>query len=135
MRWRIERDYFELKQEFGLSHYEGRGWPGFHHHASPCIAAYSFLISERETIPPQDVPAPGADRNLPSPPTITDPEDLLLRLRRYMLNRSPRCVSASHAPWFTFCRNASVADRRVNGRLSRLSDAVGLRHATFILHA
>lgn len=47
MRWRIERDYQELKQEFGLSHYEGRGWRGFHHHATLCIAAYGFLMTQR----------------------------------------------------------------------------------------
>ena len=52
MRWRVERDYLELKQEVALGHYEGRGWPGFHHHGTLCIAVYGFLISERETIPP-----------------------------------------------------------------------------------
>ena len=52
LRWRIERDYQDLKQELGLGHYEGRGWRGFHHHATLCIAAYGFLISEREAIPP-----------------------------------------------------------------------------------
>src|SRR5580704_10532671 len=52
LRWRIERDYQELKQEVGLGHFEGRGWRGFHHHATLCIAAYGLLISERETIPP-----------------------------------------------------------------------------------
>jgi len=52
LRWRIERDYQELKQEVGLGHFEGRGWRGFHHHATLCIAAYGFLICERETIPP-----------------------------------------------------------------------------------
>ena len=52
LRWRIERDYQELKQEVGLGQFEGRGWRGFHHHATLCIAAYGFLISERETIPP-----------------------------------------------------------------------------------
>jgi SRSO17 transposase len=52
LRWRIERDYLELKQEVGLGHFEGRGWRGFHHHATLCIAAYGFLVSERETIPP-----------------------------------------------------------------------------------
>jgi SRSO17 transposase len=45
-RWRIERDYQELKSEIGLSHYEGRNWRGFHHHAALCIAAYGFLILE-----------------------------------------------------------------------------------------
>jgi SRSO17 transposase len=62
MRWRIERDYEELKQEVGLGHYEGRGWAGFHHHATLCIAAYGFLISERETIPPS---GPFAATHLP----------------------------------------------------------------------
>ena len=52
LRWRIERDYLELKQEVGLGHFEGRGWRGFHHHATMCIAAYGFLVSEKETIPP-----------------------------------------------------------------------------------
>ena len=47
MRWRIERDYQELKQEFGLDHFEGRGWRGFHHHATLCIAAYGFLMAHR----------------------------------------------------------------------------------------
>lgn len=47
MRWCIEHDYRELKQEVGLDHYEGRNWRGFHHHASLCIAAYGFLMLER----------------------------------------------------------------------------------------
>lgn len=47
MRWRIERDYQDLKQELGLGHYEGRGWRGFHHHATLTIAAYGFLVAER----------------------------------------------------------------------------------------
>jgi len=54
LRWRIERDYQELKQEVGLGHFEGRGWRGFHHHATLCIAAYGFLVSEREMIPPSE---------------------------------------------------------------------------------
>jgi SRSO17 transposase len=49
IRWRIERDYQELKQEFGLDEFEGRNWRGFHHHATLCIAAYGFLIGERLT--------------------------------------------------------------------------------------
>lgn len=46
-RWRIERDYQERKQELGLGHYEGRGWRGFHHHATLSIAADGFLVTER----------------------------------------------------------------------------------------
>jgi SRSO17 transposase len=52
LRWRIERDYQELKQEVGLGDFEGRGWRGFHHHATLSIAVYGFLISEREAFPP-----------------------------------------------------------------------------------
>jgi SRSO17 transposase len=51
-RWIIERDYEELKQEVGLGHYEGRGWRGFHHHGVLCIAAYGFLVSERNRFSP-----------------------------------------------------------------------------------
>ena len=51
-RWIIERDYQELKQELGLGHYEGRGWRGFHHHATLCIAAYGFLVAERSRVSP-----------------------------------------------------------------------------------
>jgi len=52
-RWIIERDYLELKQEIGLGHFEGRGWRGFHHHASLSIAAYGFLVRERDLFPPR----------------------------------------------------------------------------------
>ncbi len=48
----IERDYEELKQELGLGHYEGRNWRGFHHHATLCMAAYGFLIAERNRFSP-----------------------------------------------------------------------------------
>src|SRR5271165_6211440 len=85
LRWRIERDYLELKQEVGLGHYEGRGWRGFHHHASLCIAAYGFLISEKETLPPSGpscawrgaksaVPAGHRPRGSPAALTTTYPE-------------------------------------------------------------
>lgn len=63
IRWRIERDYQELKDELGLDHYEGRGWRGLHHHGVLCMAAYCFLAAERGRLsPPQAVaflkPAP-----------------------------------------------------------------------------
>jgi SRSO17 transposase len=52
LRWRIEHDYLELKQEVGLGDFEGRGWRGFHHHATLSITVYGFLISERGAFPP-----------------------------------------------------------------------------------
>jgi SRSO17 transposase len=51
-RWIIERDYEELKQELGRGHFEGRNWRGFHHHATLCIAAYGFLVAERNRFSP-----------------------------------------------------------------------------------
>ena len=69
MRWRIERDYQDLKQEIGLGHYEGRGWQGFHHHGTLSIAAYGFLVSERETIPPSE---PRSTGRLEKPPLPSD---------------------------------------------------------------
>jgi len=54
LRWRIERDYQELKGSFGLDHYEGRGWRGFHHHGTLCIAAYAFLAAERARLSPPE---------------------------------------------------------------------------------
>jgi SRSO17 transposase len=69
LRWRIERDYHELKQEIGLGHFEGRGWRGFHHHATLCIAAYGFLVSERETIPPSATGSAGLFKEITIPET------------------------------------------------------------------
>ena len=68
MRWRIERDYHDLKQEVGLAHFEGRGWRGLHHHATLCIAAYGFLISQRNAVPPSGTrrTGPGAAPALPA---------------------------------------------------------------------
>lgn len=54
LRWRVERDYQELKGELGLDHFEGRGWRGFHHHAALCIAAHAFLALQRALFPPED---------------------------------------------------------------------------------
>jgi SRSO17 transposase len=69
LRWRIERDYQDLKQQLGLGHYEGRGWRGFHHHATLCIAAYAFLVSERSLIPPS---GPWVASILPAPAVPDD---------------------------------------------------------------
>jgi len=46
-RWEVEQGYQQLKEELGLDHFEGRSWPGFHHHAALCFLAYGFLALER----------------------------------------------------------------------------------------
>ncbi|MGA2207594.1 MAG: IS701 family transposase [Terracidiphilus sp.] len=74
LRWRIERDYEELKQELGLGHFEGRNWRGFHHHATLSIAAYGFLVRERCLFPPSGNPRPlqAADIQIRIPPVQFD---------------------------------------------------------------
>jgi SRSO17 transposase len=54
LRWRIERDFEEMKDELGLDHYEGRSWRGFHHHGVLCMAAYAFLAAERARLSPPE---------------------------------------------------------------------------------
>ncbi|MGA2722824.1 MAG: IS701 family transposase [Bryobacteraceae bacterium] len=85
-RWIIERDYEELKQELGLGHYEGRGWRGFHHHATLCIAAYGFLVSERNRFSPSAARRTRAERHNPN--SIAT---LRIKIARALLNQLPCC--------------------------------------------
>lgn len=57
LRWRIERDYQEMKSELGLDHFEGRTWRGFHHHVALVAAAHAFLTLTRALFPPQQFAA------------------------------------------------------------------------------
>lgn len=52
LRWRVERDYQDLKGELGLDHFEGRTWSGFHHHAALCAAAHAFMVLQRRLFSP-----------------------------------------------------------------------------------
>ena len=96
MRWRIERDYQELKQEFGLSHYEGRGWRGFHHHATLCIAAYGFLMADRLT-------HGGSKKNAARPKAPRLPKDY-----------TPRGSRSDAAPRARFDSDLALPDRPGN---------------------
>jgi SRSO17 transposase len=96
LRWRIERDYQELQQEIGLGHYEGRGWRGFHHHATLSIAAHGFLVSERSLIPPQ--PQARRSSRLLRYPKIIDPAVPPLRPERHVANSIPTIrIRLAHA--------------------------------------
>jgi SRSO17 transposase len=50
LRWRVEQNYQQLKEELGLDHYEGRGWQGWHHHVTLVCLAYAFLLLERQRL-------------------------------------------------------------------------------------
>jgi SRSO17 transposase len=53
LRWRVEQDYRELKDGLGLDHFEGRSWPGWHHHVTLVSVAHAFLTCEKLRRPPQ----------------------------------------------------------------------------------
>lgn len=61
LRWRVERDYQEMKGELGLDHFEGRTWRGFHHHATLCAVAHGFLALRRALFPPEQSDMDAAD--------------------------------------------------------------------------
>lgn len=67
LRWRVERDYQEMKGEVGLDHFEGRTWRGFHHHVTLCAAAHGFLAMQRRLFPPADLSVDAADGAAPYP--------------------------------------------------------------------
>ena len=46
-RWAIEQQYRELKTHLGLDHFEGRTFPGWHHHLVLTAITYNFLQAER----------------------------------------------------------------------------------------
>lgn len=46
IRWWIEQNYQQLKEELGLDHFEGRSWLGWHHHVTMTMIAFGFLASE-----------------------------------------------------------------------------------------
>ncbi len=68
IRWRIEHDYRELKHGLGLDHFEGRSWPGWHHHVTLVTAAHAFLTEQR--LSPK-APEPGSPSTRPSTPSRT----------------------------------------------------------------
>jgi SRSO17 transposase len=102
LRWRIERDYQELKQELGLGQFEGRGWRGFHHHASLCIAAYGFLLTERLAGPKKTLQHP-----------------ILGEIPALPEGFRPRGSPAAPAPHAGLDRNAAPRTRRSPDRAAR----------------
>jgi SRSO17 transposase len=85
LSWRIERGYQNLMQQLGLGQYEGRGWRGFHHHATLCMAAYGFLLCERAAF------SPSGQRNAllikePHLPEVIEPADPPIRPERHVPN-------------------------------------------------
>jgi SRSO17 transposase len=81
LRWRVERDYQELKGEIGLDHFEGRNWRGFHHHATLCAVAHGFLALRRALSPPAQS-AMDVATGAPAPAAGAADEDRLVSAMR-----------------------------------------------------
>jgi SRSO17 transposase len=63
-RWRTERVYEDLKGELGLDHFEGRRYPGWHHHISVALCCYAFIVAERVRRFPPSLRRPSQDHAL-----------------------------------------------------------------------
>jgi SRSO17 transposase len=57
-RYKTERVYEDLKLEFGLDHYEGRSFVGWHHHVTAAIVCYNFVAAQQARL---FFPEPGED--------------------------------------------------------------------------
>ncbi len=92
LRWRIERDYQELKGELGLDHFEGRTWNGFHHHVALCAAAHAFFalrralfpsasdtVDDRRRAPTSAIPVAASSPALPAVPSMHQRRTLATR--------------------------------------------------------
>ena len=106
LRWRIERDYLELKQEVGLGHYEGRGWRGFHHHANSMCCSLRIpdlregddsplrtgtRLARHATSPSRWLSTQRICRCVRSATCRTQSQRLRIRLARALAHALPRC--------------------------------------------
>ena len=109
-RWVIERDYQELKQEIGLGHYEGRGWRGFHHHASLLHRSLRLPGGRALPFPPSAALRPPAEGTCATPrlPAARRPRSGLSGTCR---TPSPPSAVASRSRSSRGCRDARAACR------------------------
>lgn len=52
MRWHIERDYQDMKQQLGFDKYEGRSWGGLHRHLAMVALMHAFIALHMEVFSP-----------------------------------------------------------------------------------
>ena len=95
LRWRVERDYQDLKGEVGLDHFEGRTWRGFHRHATLCAVAHGFLALRRALFPPieDEVDAAGGQATAPADPVGAN--RLVPSVRATVSQTAPRANEAT----------------------------------------
>lgn len=52
MRWHVERDYQDMKQQLGFDKYEGRSWGGLHRHLAMVALMHAFIALHSEGFSP-----------------------------------------------------------------------------------
>ncbi len=107
-RWIIERDYQELKQELGLGHFEGRGWRGFHHHATLCIARLWLPGGRTESLFPLGKKRPSWTISSPTPARLPATG---IESGRSGITHNPSPLYASS--WLALCFSSSADVRFV----------------------
>lgn len=60
-RWHTEQAYQEMKGELGLDHFEGRSFPGWHHHVTVVLSCYAFVVAQRRRLFPPSAGQAAAD--------------------------------------------------------------------------
>src|ERR1700723_3737346 len=99
--YRTERVYQEMKGELGLDHFEGRSFPGWHHHVSVALCCYAFVIGERMRC---GISRPRPDGEVPLVRTRSRPErhfaDSFTTIRL--------AIARALALWLPRCRYATI---------------------------
>jgi SRSO17 transposase len=92
-RWRTERVYQELKGELGFDHFEGRSFPGWHHHVSVVLCCYAFVVAERlRHFPPRRSPPKTVRSNARPERHFEDSfASIRLAIARFLATWLPRC--------------------------------------------
>jgi SRSO17 transposase len=90
-RYRVEQDYRELKQEVGLAKFEGRGWRGFNHHVTVCLAASSC---PSEAFSPLGSPPKQTRTARHNPYSIASLRHRIARMIMHKLDRCPYCAQS-----------------------------------------
>lgn len=113
-RWRTERMYEDLKGELGLDHFEGRSYPGWHHHVSVVLCCYAFVISERARSF-----SPSAFRSRSGGPHVRETRATLRRLFHYRTHRH-RQTPCAMAPAMSTMPPASSPHARTRQTLRQV---------------
>jgi hypothetical protein len=108
-QWRTARVYEDVKGELGIDHFEGKRFPGWHHHVSVALCCYAFLVAERVRCFPPSAGRPPEDDSDPLPARTAllrrlHHRSALHRAKRRFMAPSPARVSSSKELVTQYCQ-------------------------------